>query len=256
MLEISAERFSRALMNFTMMRHLLGQINTLPGGSDSLNEASIQGVLENLDGMERELDTLGAKFTIMAVRDLKAQIQDGEDRAFILSPRAYDIERRLQDELKSVTMFIVDASHAELYANSENFLDEASQKVFPSAIFDCREAGKCFALSRYTACVFHLMRATEAVAIILADKIGVPPKKSNGETFTLGQLSDKILEKIKELPSGIAKDEWHGVNVFLTSCNRAFRTKTAHPVETYTEEEAKEILSFTRGFIKASSSLI
>lgn len=256
MLELTAERFSRALMDFTMMRRLLGRLSTTAGGPHEIDAASQRGIIDILDKMEAELAPIGADFTAMAIRDLRVMIKEGERESFILSPRAHDIERRLQDELKSITLFMVDKKDADLYENAAEFLDHKSQQAFPTVIFDCEEASKCLAFGRYTAAVFHVMHAAEAAVIELARALGATVNGSNGETLPWGMLARNIGAKITEMSPGPSRDRWHEAQMFLVSCNRAFRTKTAHPVQTYTKEQAEEALASTRSFIRSVASLV
>ena len=46
-------------------------------------------------------------------------------------------------------------------------------RAFPSSKGDIDEAGKCLALDRGTACVFHLMRILEIGLQLLAAKLGI-----------------------------------------------------------------------------------
>lgn len=256
MLELTAARFSRALMDFAMMRHLLSQMSTMAGGPGKLDDASQRGIIANLEKIESELVPVGTNLTAMAIRDLISMVEGGERRSFILSPRVYDIERRLQDELKSITLFMVEKKDADLYENAAAFLDLNSQQAFPTAIFDCEEASKCLAFGRYTASVFHMTRAAEAVVIESARAIGATVTKDSGETLAWGVLAANIGAKITEMPAGPSKDRWHEAHMFLVGCNRAFRTKTAHPVQTYTKEQADEALAATRYFIRSVVSLV
>ena len=60
---------------------------------------------------------------------------------------------------------------AALYLESNPF-GESVAVAFPSASQDIQEAMKCFACERYTATVFHLMRAAEALMRVLAGIVG------------------------------------------------------------------------------------
>jgi hypothetical protein len=72
------------------------------------------------------------------------------------------------------TMFVsFDVSDSALFRNEQPF-GNAVWNAFPSAIDDSIEAGKCIALERYTAAVFHLMRVLEAGLKALAKALGAP----------------------------------------------------------------------------------
>lgn len=256
MLELTAARFSRALMDFTMMRYLLSHLSTMARGPGELDDASQKGVITILEAIEAELLPIGTNLTAMAIRDLRSMLEGGERSSFILAPRVSEIERRLQDELESITLFVIARRDAEFYENAAEFLDLKAQQAFPNTIFDCEEASKCLAFGRYTASVFHMMRAAEAAVIELARALDATISDVNGETLAWGKLAANIGAKIAKMPPGPSRDKWHEAQMFLVSCNRAFRTKAAHPVQTYTKEQAEEALASTRSFIRSVASLV
>ncbi|MGA8764593.1 MAG: hypothetical protein WB562_17120, partial [Candidatus Sulfotelmatobacter sp.] len=68
---------------------------------------------------------------------------------------------------------------------------ESVAKQFPSASFDAKEAGNCFAAGRYTACVFHLMRGLEVVLAAFAAIFAVPSDHTNWHNI-IERLESKI----------------------------------------------------------------
>ena len=70
------------------------------------------------------------------------------------------IVNTIQIEMKGRTCVIISAEKAKSFVNIAlfgNFVEDH----FPSASPEISEAGKCFALARYSATVFHLMRVLE-----------------------------------------------------------------------------------------------
>jgi hypothetical protein len=95
-----------------------------------------------------------------------------------LDARFNDFKDRLQDELGE-TYFLALAPHQVTLWGSDNppFGDGVAA-AFPSASDDLFEAAKCLAVERGTACVMHLMRASEA------------PLKALAATLSVGTQSD------------------------------------------------------------------
>jgi len=126
---------------------------------------------------------------------------------------------------------------------------EAVMLSHPECMFDLTEAYKCFSVRRYTACVFHLMRATEILvkALSRAEDIQATVVSGNGECLPWGKMANNIKDKVDKLNRGEKKDNWSGVVTQLLGLNRAYRTKTAHPERTYTEQEAVNIITLTEG---------
>jgi hypothetical protein len=91
------------------------------------------------------------------------------------------------------TMFVsFDVSDSALFRNEQPF-GNAVWNVFPSAIDDSIEAGKCIALERYTAAVFHLMRVLEAGLKALAKALGAPYSENWGQC--LGDIEKRAMDK-------------------------------------------------------------
>ncbi len=253
-LELKAERFSKALISLVELRMLLSRISALD------NEARIDwsGVKAQFDGLWSELQAMDAMITAKAVQRLEMSLRQAEagELAHVVSFKLHEIQERFLDEMSLVKLFVVHRDTADAFDASGSFLDELSQEKFPDIIYDCDEAGKALALSRDTASVFHLMRATEAVAATLAASLGATVKNKHGETLPWGVLTSNIKDKIDGMVSGEPKDRWLGVHMFLVGCNRAFRTKTAHPAAKYTPEEAKDAYGAVRSFIKSVAKLL
>jgi HEPN domain-containing protein len=175
----------------------------------------------------------------------------------IINPAA-DLQRVVQfeHEAKGKVLLVLDAGGQKLWlADAALFGNEVECK-FPASSFDIQEAGNCFAVGRYTACVFHLMRAAESAVSVLANAIGATVVNANGETLSWGVLLSNIKPKIEAMPKGQLQDEWLKAHALLHSCNRAYRTKTAHPSDKYTEEGAEAAFNATRSFMRELAGLV
>lgn len=158
-------------------------------------------------------------------------------------------------QMQSRPVIVVDNKFSDYLTNKPIFGEQVAN-AFPDAIYDVEEAAKSFALTRYTASVFHLMRAAESAVGVLAVKIGAATHNKNGEFLPWGILTANVKSKIDEMPTGAEQDEWLKVHMFLHAANRAYRTKTAHPVQKYVEDEAREAFEATRTFMRAMAALV
>lgn len=129
---------------------------------------------------------------------------------------------------------------------------------FVPANQDIEEAGKCLALSRGTATVFHLMRVMEAGLKALAKPLGIPYAPTWESYIT--QIGTKIGEKHKRKTAKWKREEpfFRDVLGDLQTVKIAWRNPTMHIVRHYTPEEAEEIFRAVRGFMKrlAASTVI
>jgi len=168
-----------------------------------------------------------------------------------------ELRRRIEQELAKVFLMHVPPSKLGYYEDVPQFGIEVATK-FPKATIDIQEAGKCLALYRHTACVFHLMRTMEFGVQSLGRKLNVsiPVEETNW-----GTISSHINGALKRLPKSTAAEKAHYQNyataaVYLDNVRVAWRNSTMHPKETYTEEEAVGIFGFAKQFMQHLADLI
>jgi hypothetical protein len=102
------------------------------------------------------------------------------------------------DELDEQLFLFVPVERSKYWSDSPLF-DEKVQKRLPKSVDDMVEAGKCLAVGRYTACVFHLMRVVEIGAKNLAKK---NLRLVLTHKATLGTLIRELGAGVAKMPSG------------------------------------------------------
>ena len=162
-------------------------------------------------------------------------------------------------QLKGKRLLMLDTKHAEYYDKKGTVLGEEVLNRFSQIAElreDAAEAGNCFALENYTACVFHLMRIMERCV----QKLGNDLKLS--EKITCDQEWQKILNnirgKVKErYPSekDSARIKIESVIGHLETVKIAWRNPTMHPKATYTDREAEKIIGAVQAFVEDFSLL-
>lgn len=174
----------------------------------------------------------------------------------LIISQAMRLVENLSDECCARQFLLLTSSDAALYKQPLSVFTNEVVDSFPDAQFDLEEAGMCLALGRYTACVFHLMRAMESGVRLLANHLNVTIASKHGETLAWGILASNIGTAIKQMEKGSKRDEWHNLHALLVSANRAWRTKTAHPEKTYTEEHAREAVAAVKSFLSKMAEII
>lgn len=159
------------------------------------------------------------------------------------------------EELATYKFISILPENAEIFSEPLSKFDDQIMESFPGVTFELEEAGKSFALNRYTACIFHLMRAMEYGVGKLARELNATVVNKNGETLAWGILTANIKSEVEKLNGGPEKDSWLEVHSMLYSVNRAFRTKTAHPEKIYTQEQALSAISAVNGFLSHMAEL-
>jgi hypothetical protein len=142
------------------------------------------------------------------------------------------------------------------YAQPALFGDEAYSK-FPTVITDVSEAGSCFALGRYTACVFHLMRVMEAGI----RQLGITLSPTIKSDVPWGQIATAVKAEIDKMPRTTTAEkarheQFAALYARLDSVRLAWRNNVMHPKESYDEEEASELLYSVKTFMKHLAAII
>ncbi len=177
------------------------------------------------------------------------------------------MRERISDSLQGV----LSSYGCLLLTKKENALFESNEKEWEAVIskwgvlsYDIKESGKCIAIGRSTAAVFHLMRILEKSAQLLLQDLGITHHKSKAvEDIVMKFTLDALGNKIKELenPQQGQKDKERVQKLseaytLLFACKEAWRNPVMHPGSIWTEEQALDIYGSTRKFMFFLSSII
>jgi hypothetical protein len=139
------------------------------------------------------------------------------------------------------------------------FGPEVATKFATHGAFEIDEAGKCLAVGRSTASVFHLMRAMEVAVKAASACLGIPdPVKSVDRNW--GTMLRKFKEELDRRnksnlwPQPSDRKVFEEVYVSLDAVKNVWRNATMHVENKYTPEEAEHILASVRGFMKKLAS--
>ena len=144
-----------------------------------------------------------------------------------------------------------------MFKNDDPLFGEEVFQKFESSREDIEEAGKCLAVGRATASVFHLMRALESAVQKVGDKLGATITDSAGRGLPWGVIAENMKPKIDAMPRGSDEQiKWYRVQSDLVVVNCAWRVPTNHPKETYTLEQATEVFDATKSFMRELSPLL
>ena len=175
---------------------------------------------------------------------------------------------RIQEDLEEELYFRVTLQRArDFFKRSETGIPELMPKTseeifgievcakFPSATWEMIEASRCYTFNRHTACVFHLMRATEVGLTALGGQFGVSLAHTNWAP-AIDQIESNIRDmhkdpKWKVLPDCKEQQEFYSQAAsHFGILKDAWRNYTAHARGKYLEEEAFLIFENTRAFMQ------
>ncbi len=181
-----------------------------------------------------------------------------------LKSRANEIRSRLASDLRAQTFYQVKTSRRVYFGNPS--LADVKFKNWPKANGELIEAGNCFALDRYTACVCHAMRAVEYVLRSLEDALKVTRKPLDTWAPILEAIGEKGGAKGRNYPGlpshppANPSPEWQSNPEFFQSCYeyiqtvaKSCRDSTFHVRSSYDEINAKEVLDATIAFCRRSA---
>lgn len=248
-LELNAYQYVTAI---TELRRLITVLDADKrfGDETKLNDDARDIVLNSLLSITRAIAETSARSALIAANRLKWVMEAPEqtpDYAY-LKRTLLDIESRFTDELTFVKLFVMAGDKVSFYDGADRFLSDDADDRYPSVRFDCDEAGRCLALARPTASVFHSMRMIEVAVGSLAKRLGIPDPIKPAER-NWGIVLGKVKAAMEQNYTATAR--MHGsegafiesVYVTLDAIKNPWRNTTMHVESVYTDEEARHIFS-------------
>jgi hypothetical protein len=163
-----------------------------------------------------------------------------------------EVGKRIIAEMQSRKCFYIGTQNVRFF-DVEELLGEDVKQHFPSAWDDLEEAGKCFALGRSTASVFHLMRALEVAVKAIWKTLNLPPPNLPENWGSLIGLMDKELS----FPKNTRNPLWVKEEAFFAEAvadvravKKAWRDTTMHVEKTYSNEQARNIFNAAIGLMR------
>ena len=171
-----------------------------------------------------------------------------------LGASAKELRGRLEDELEARTFLALSMKEAQEYERPRVGWEDVLVG-FPGIVDEVEEAGKCLALGRNTACVFHLMRIMECGLQAFGGTLNDPsldPRRNPSWDAILEKCDRELAKRRRERPA-----EWNANDRFfaaatanLRAVKEAWRNPTMHIDRSYDGEQAREIYLLTRVFMR------
>jgi hypothetical protein len=155
------------------------------------------------------------------------------------------------DESQTKLFFVVSSGTKALLAPTTPRFGEQVDNVFPIAVDDIIDAGRCLALGQGTASVFHLMRVMEAGFRGVAAELGVSYAPS-WESYErkLKNILDPANYKSLSADQNAKRSFYDAVLSDLNTVKMVWRNPTMHIVKTYDAEQAKLIYAAVENFMR------
>jgi hypothetical protein len=149
--------------------------------NDPLQKETREWMLSDLSELGMHLSTLNTRVSIAALTELTIILKDEANQISALAAmdRIAEIAVTFRRELSLRKTFCIETSREQFFAPEPGSYAPDFDVKFPAAIYEIDEAGKCLALGRSTAAVFHLMRAMEIGIKGVSRCIGVADPTKN-----------------------------------------------------------------------------
>lgn len=211
------------------------------------------GYCEFMSAVEKQCNAIGLKMSVIATSRAKSKAESPD---FGFTNRDADkelekVDERIRDEMAGHLFMHVPQGQADYYDQKELFGLQVNTK-FPGIQFDMVEAGNSYAAGRATACVFHLMRIMEVGVQEFGNKLGVP--LANEKNWQ--NILDEINKAIRVLPKSLHTVEMSQVSANLYAVKVAWRNEVMHPKDTYTLEEAENLIRQVKIFMGQLAAIV
>lgn len=211
----------------------------------------LDSVIETLAELAREVGRLDLPLSeaqLLRIRDELPNFANVEMAivAERLRGMVVEVNMRVWDELKNRFFLTIPAQEISLYRQQEPLFGKDVEAAFPEMSEDISEAGKCLALGRSTAAVFHLMRVMEIAVHRYGDALAIKLASEKNWQVILNEANKavKALDQKAENTRALAEALAHLYNVKL-----CWRNAVMHPKQTYTLDEARGIFLAAKAFV-------
>lgn len=215
------------------------------GDEAKFSAETVDGLLRDVSQMRDSCIELGLSVARQKVESIASSLESARHDAGKITDAFGELERIVKYELASHVFLYIEPTQAHLYTDADLFGSDVASN-FPSTAYDVEEAGKCLALNRATACVFHLMRVLEAGLYALATDLPIPSIQENWQNAI-----EQIEKAVRGLPPGDGRIQpYSEAAAYLMHVKEAWRNRTAHIGRVYTEEKAQQIFDNVRAFMQ------
>jgi hypothetical protein len=169
-----------------------------------------------------------------------------------LQERLRELQHLIEDEMEEKLFMHVPPERANFYEQPTLF-GQAVNAKFPQTQYDIVEAGNCYASGRSTAAVFHLMRIMETGVQQLGNQLGVALTNEKNWQNILDEVNKAIKALNQKAP---LTKELAAVSANLYSVKLAWRNEVMHPKDTYTLEEADNLIRQVKIFMDQLAKVV
>lgn len=248
MLEISAYAFVNAVGATLELERRIQSMNAEQLKKPVTLKREKGELVEIFEEFRKACLGIGARSAAVSVEQLLAGFDSRKFTWRALGEEIKFFKRSFEVEIITAKLFVLGHEDASHYTDAVEIFGHAVA-AFPSIAAEVDEAGKCLALGRVPATIFHLMRVVEIGLRSLAPPLGI--KEPNPSWNTVIRKIDKEI-KIEPKDRTLKVDYafLEGVSAQMHAVNRAWRTRAMHVDATFSLENARDIINATKSLMQ------
>jgi nucleoside diphosphate kinase len=246
--------------HLSLLDNEIAEMEARPKNSP-LSDADIEkasGILDKIMDENQNIDLIfddaHLEYLLIAVLE---RLERGEYNSTSLRQGLTDFRSNLEIVLRAVNFVFIPRERANCFEQNQLFGKEVFT-AFPSAKYDIKEAGNCFATGAFTASVFHLMRTAEYGLRALAKDFKVTIKSGPVEF----QEWHTVIENIEARITNISKQKmtraartnalefYRGAVAEFRDFKDVWRNHVMHTRVDYNQHTAKNALEHVRDFMQ------
>ncbi|MDA0739529.1 MAG: hypothetical protein O2999_12800 [Nitrospirae bacterium] len=220
---------------------------------EKINDGTLSSSKTEVGEIKEDCRFISLKTCVAKLEDIEKTIDDAPTYNE-LALQYKEFYKCLYDEISENLFLFLPTEKQQFYLDPlEQFGVNVSR--FESAREDVEEAGKSYATSRNTACVFHLMRVLEVGLNVLAKHFHLSDEQTDWETI-IKKIQDKIHE-LDQLPKDLTPEIWQSdhriyseMAMHLWFLQDVYRNHAMHSREHYDETSALAIYNHASSFMK------
>ena len=251
MLEIQAVHFVEAISRIQTLQATITSLSKAHAGEmgNAIGGVTRTNALQGLKIISESCPAFGGRLTKVAADRMLEDIKQGTCSYADFQTGIIDIRNRLLDELTEAKLFALNPEDANFYDGAIAMFGDAVVTAFPSTAAEIDEAGKCLALERVAATIFHLMRVVEVALRSLAPSLGIiEPNPSWNTVIRKIDKELKLQPKDRTLQADYAFLE--DVSAQMHAVNKAWRTRAMHVDATFSPQNARDIFNATKALMQ------
>jgi len=253
MLTFAADKFVKTRESLARFEQLLKRIEN-PHEHKLVSLSGDPAVLPELDKLEKQVMELELAVSIKAIRTLRNIAESGQPVSK-LQLQLFHLTESVHAELEAVLLFQVPLAK-RVYFERKNLFGDDVANAFTSTSVDIEEAGRCFALERYTACVFHLMHVMEIGLRVLGATLKdsrLDPRENPSWERILKKCREELEKKRENRAAEWAADDafFSQATATLMAVKNAWRNPTMHVEINYTENQSEDVFNAVKAFMRS-----